>query len=132
MLASNSQVRNTFATKHPRGSRFTSVTVFCKVFRNVLGYTASVSVAGVTGATSHSPLSTRTSSPPESSAAPQQQQSQQQAGQGSGQSPMAALMSVADNLPPGSPRSTGSSPPTNVAPRSASRGSQHSPNSTGV
>lgn len=45
---------------------------------------------------------------------------------------MAALMSVADNLPPGSPRSTGGSPPTNVAPRSASRGSQHSPNSTGM
>uniref|UniRef100_A0AAR5Q3K1 Interferon regulatory factor 2-binding protein 1/2-like C3HC4 zinc finger domain-containing protein n=1 Tax=Dendroctonus ponderosae TaxID=77166 RepID=A0AAR5Q3K1_DENPD len=44
---------------------------------------------------------------------------------------MAALMSVADNLPPGSPRSTGGSPPSNAAPRSASRGSQHSPNSTG-
>ncbi|XP_066908227.1 interferon regulatory factor 2-binding protein 1 [Halyomorpha halys] len=50
---------------------------------------------------------------------------------------MAALMSVADNLPPGSPRSAGGSPPTAPpaqqppAPRSASRGSQHSPNSSG-
>lgn len=44
---------------------------------------------------------------------------------------MAALMSVADNLPPGSPRSTGGTPPGNAAPRSASRGSQHSPNSSG-
>jgi hypothetical protein len=44
---------------------------------------------------------------------------------------MAALMSVADNLPPGSPRSAGGSPPSSGAPRSASRGSQHSPNSTG-
>jgi hypothetical protein len=39
-------------------------------------------------------------------------------------------MSVADNLPPGSPRSAGGSPPSSGAPRSASRGSQHSPNST--
>lgn len=44
-------------------------------------------------------------------------------------------MSVADNLPPGSPRSAGGSPPGTVAapaaPRSASRSSQHSPNSSG-
>ncbi|KAK3929316.1 Interferon regulatory factor 2-binding protein 2-B [Frankliniella fusca] len=68
-----------------------------------------------------------------------------------GPSPMAALMSVTDNLPPGSPRSAGGSPPgpgvgvpgvglpgpgaggagAGALPRSASRGSQHSPNSTG-
>lgn len=54
--------------------------------------------------------------------------------------PMAALMSVADNLPPGSPQSARGSPPGStgpnaqapVGPRSASRGSQHSPNSTGT
>ena len=49
-----------------------------------------------------------------------------------GPSPMAALMSVTDNLPPGSPRSAGGSPPGPTGPRSASRGSQHSPNSTGT
>lgn len=77
-----------------------------------------------------SPLGPRTGSPPD----------QQQASNGGvsgggqpGQSPMAALMSVADNIPPGSPRSTGGSPPGGAAagPRSASRGSQHSPNSSG-
>lgn len=54
--------------------------------------------------------------------------------------PMAALMSVADNLPPGSPQSARGSPPGSTGPsaqapggpRSASRGSQHSPNSTGT
>jgi len=54
--------------------------------------------------------------------------------------PMAALMSVADNLPPGSPQSARGSPPGSAGPtaqvpggpRSASRGSQHSPNSTGM
>ncbi|CAH1957206.1 unnamed protein product [Acanthoscelides obtectus] len=68
-------------------------------------------------------------------------------GGGGGQSPMAALMSVADQLPPGSPRSAQGSPPAGAVTganvlgaaqqqaqgqqRSASRGSQHSPNSTG-
>ncbi|ENN82569.1 hypothetical protein YQE_01059, partial [Dendroctonus ponderosae] len=81
------------------------------------------------GQASNSPLS-RTGSPPEANASgPGAPQVQVQGA--SGQSPMAALMSVADNLPPGSPRSTGGSPPSNAAPRSASRGSQHSPNSTG-
>lgn len=86
---------------------------------------------------STSPLaSSRTGSPPEGGGAAGSASgavSAQQAGGApvSGQSPMAALMSVADNLPPGSPRSTGGSPPGNAAPRSASRGSQHSPNSTG-
>lgn len=55
---------------------------------------------------------------------------------------MAALMSVADNLaspesvpqPPNNPSPTSRSPPTtatNAQQRSASRGSQHSPNSSG-
>lgn len=89
-----------------------------------------VSVASANGTNNaSSPLNNRTSSPPEANPAGSTQQSQPSAG--TGQSPMAALMSVADNLPPGSPRSAGGSPPGNVAPRSASRGSQHSPNSTG-
>ncbi|KAJ8720437.1 hypothetical protein PYW07_012480 [Mythimna separata] len=50
---------------------------------------------------------------------------------GAGPSPMAALMSVADTLPPGSPRSAGGSPPQPPPQRSASRSSQHSPNSSG-
>lgn len=108
---------------------------FLKLFLNApvtfhvsSGYTTPVSVASGNGTSTGSPLGTRTSSPPEvnQSATPQQPQSNA----GTGQNPMAALMSVADTLPPGSPRSTGGSPPTSVVPRSASRGSQHSPNST--
>ncbi|XP_975609.3 interferon regulatory factor 2-binding protein 2 isoform X1 [Tribolium castaneum] len=86
-----------------------------------------VSVASANGSSSGSPLNNRTGSPPDPNAGTTQQT--QQSG-GTGQSPMAALMSVADNLPPGSPRSAGGSPPSSAAPRSASRGSQHSPNST--
>ncbi|KAJ8869112.1 hypothetical protein PR048_030678 [Dryococelus australis] len=89
------------------------------------GYPGVSMVGGGGGA--GSPLGPRTSSPPE----PQGQGQQQQQQPGSGQSPMAALMSVADTLPPGSPRSAGGSPPGSTGPRSASRGSQHSPNSSG-
>lgn len=95
----------------------------------ILGYTAPVSVANTNGTSAGSPLSTRTSSPPETAAPSAGQQTQTSTA--NGQSPMAALMSVADNLPPGSPRSAGGSPPSNAVPRSASRGSQHSPNSSG-
>ncbi|XP_050300457.1 interferon regulatory factor 2-binding protein-like A [Anthonomus grandis grandis] len=106
--------------KHPmRGGSFDAGTGF-KV--NV-----PVSIASANGS-SNSPLN-RTQSPPEANTIASVA-SQAQPQTGSGPSPMAALMSVADNLPPGSPRSTGGSPPSNVAPRSASRGSQHSPNST--
>lgn len=63
-------------------------------------------------------------------------------GSTNGPSPMAALMSVADNLaspesvpqPPNNPSPTSRSPPTtatNAQQRSASRSSQHSPNSSG-
>ncbi|KAK9753238.1 Interferon regulatory factor 2-binding protein zinc finger [Popillia japonica] len=87
--------------KHPiRTSSFDAATGF-----KPNGYTTPVSVASGNSTNSSSPLSNRTGSPPESN-------------------------TTADNLPPGSPRSTGGSPPTNAAPRSASRGSQHSPNST--
>ncbi|KAJ9583977.1 hypothetical protein L9F63_021680, partial [Diploptera punctata] len=91
---------------------------------------------GVSNGGAGSPLGPRTGSPPESQqsntqAPSQQSQQQQQQQNGNGQSPMAALMSVADNLPPGSPRSAGGSPPGSGGPRSASRGSQHSPNSSG-
>lgn len=64
-----------------------------------------------------------------------------QQGAAGGPSPMAALMSVADNLAspepvpqPNNPSPTSRSPPTTAATaqqRSASRGSQHSPNSSG-
>ncbi|PSN28951.1 Interferon regulatory factor 2-binding protein 2-B [Blattella germanica] len=90
---------------------------------------------GVSNGGAGSPLGPRTGSPPESqqpnTQAPSQQPQQQQQQNSNGQSPMAALMSVADNLPPGSPRSAGGSPPGSGGPRSASRGSQHSPNSSG-
>lgn len=94
------------------------------------GYTTPVSVASANGTSSSSPLNSRTGSPPETNPTPGTQQTQPTAG--TGQSPMAALMSVTDSFPPGSPRSAGGSPPSNAAPRSASRGSQHSPNSTGM
>lgn len=87
-----------------------------------------VSVANGNATNVSSPLGPRTVSPPEPTTGTVQQHP---GGNNSGQSPMAALMSVADNLPPGSPRSTGGTPPGNAAPRSASRGSQHSPNSSG-
>lgn len=91
----------------------------------VTGYPSGTLTNGGAG----SPLGPRTSSPPEQGG---QQSSQSQSSGGQGQSPMAALMSVADNLPPGSPRSAGGSPPGPGGPRSASRGSQHSPNSSGI
>ncbi|XP_018333533.1 interferon regulatory factor 2-binding protein-like A isoform X2 [Agrilus planipennis] len=97
-------------------------------FDTATAFKPNVSVAGGTAAAANSPLNNRTASPQDGSTAASSQPNQQNSG--SGQSPMAALMSVADNLPPGSPRSTGGSPPGNAVPRSASRGSQHSPNST--
>jgi hypothetical protein len=45
------------------------------------------------------------------------------------QSPMANLMSITETLPPGSPRNGPESLPP--PPRTSSRGSQHSPNSSG-
>lgn len=64
-------------------------------------------------------------------------------GTAGGPSPMAALMSVADTLtspepvsqPSNNPSPTSRSPPTtasNAQQRSVSRGSQHSPNSSGI
>ncbi|XP_075233015.1 protein interacting with Ttk69 and Sin3A isoform X2 [Lycorma delicatula] len=95
------------------------------------GYPAG-SLSNGTAGGAGSPLGPRTGSPPDQGVSvSQQQQNSNQQGGGQGQSPMAALMSVADNLPPGSPRSTGGSPPGSAGPRSASRGSQHSPNSSG-
>nr|CAD7196885.1 unnamed protein product [Timema douglasi] len=63
-----------------------------------------VPMSGGNGGSAGSPLGPRTGSPPD----PQQPSAQQQQGSNNGQSPMAALMSVADNLPPGSPRSSSS------------------------
>lgn len=107
-------------SKHPiRAPSFDTATSF-----KPNGYPSGTLTNGGAG----SPLGPRTSSPPEQGG---QQSSQTQSSGGQGQSPMAALMSVADNLPPGSPRSAGGSPPGPGGPRSASRGSQHSPNSSG-
>nr|CAD7440252.1 unnamed protein product [Timema bartmani] len=112
-------IDNRFKEKHPiRAPSFDTAT-----FKS--GYPG-VPMSGSNGGSAGSPLGPRTGSPPD----PQQPSAQQQQGS-NGQSPMAALMSVADNLPPGSPRSAGSSPPGPGGPRSASRGSQHSPNSSG-
>ncbi|XP_049944142.1 interferon regulatory factor 2-binding protein 2-B [Schistocerca serialis cubense] len=113
-------LERSFKDKHPmRAPSFDTATAFKS--NGYPGVAMSVSAGGA-----GSPLGPRTNTPPESAAAT--------AGSGAGaaapgQSPMAALMSVADNLPPGSPRSAGGSPPG--PPRSASRGSQHSPNSSG-
>ncbi|XP_067011602.1 interferon regulatory factor 2-binding protein 2 isoform X3 [Anabrus simplex] len=123
-------IERSFKEKHPiRAPSFDAATF------KPNGYPGVVPLNGGAG----SPLGPRTGSPPDqqpgvgggqpSSQQPQSQQ-QQQAGGGSSQSPMAALMSVADTLPPGSPRSAGGSPPGSGGPRSASRGSQHSPNSS--
>ncbi|KAG5314323.1 I2BP1 protein, partial [Acromyrmex insinuator] len=93
-----------------------------------------------------SPLRPRTSPPPppppSQEGANDNSQSNHHQGTANGPSPMAALMSVADNLtspepvpqPPNNPSPTSRSPPTtaaNAQQRSASRGSQHSPNSSG-
>ncbi|KAL0266917.1 UNVERIFIED_CONTAM: hypothetical protein PYX00_009330 [Menopon gallinae] len=105
------------AEKHPiRAPSFDTATSF-----KPNGYPGPGNVSLTNGSTTAgSPLNPRTGSP----------QGPQQPSQ-NGQSPMAALMSVADNLPPGSPRSAGGSPPGSGGPRSASRSSQHSPNSSG-
>lgn len=76
--------------------------------------------APLTNGSAGSPLGRTAGSPPVTGASA-----------GAGPSPMAALMSVADTLPPGSPRSAGGSPPQPPPQRSASRSSQHSPNSSG-
>lgn len=97
----------------------------------VSGYPAPGNVSLTNGSTTAgSPLNPRTGSPQEHLPQSTPSQGPQQPSQ-NGQSPMAALMSVADNLPPGSPRSAGGSPPGSGGPRSASRSSQHSPNSSG-
>ncbi|XP_054261883.1 interferon regulatory factor 2-binding protein-like B isoform X1 [Macrosteles quadrilineatus] len=105
--------------KHPiRAPSFDTATSF-----KPNGYPGSGSL---TSGGAGSPLGPRTTSPPETVGG-----QQPPATPGATQSPMAALMSVADTLPPGSPRSNGGSPPSAGGPRSASRGSQHSPNSSG-
>lgn len=93
-----------------------------KVFVKVIGMIVSgyANAAPLTNGSAGSPLGRAAGSPPVTGA------------NGAGPSPMAALMSVADTLPPGSPRSAGGSPPQPPQQRSASRSSQHSPNSSGI
>ncbi|XP_001601366.3 interferon regulatory factor 2-binding protein-like B [Nasonia vitripennis] len=139
--------------KHPiRAPSFETATTF-KANGAYVGPSIPLAPANVaTNGGGGSPLRPRTSPPPppppssqETTPEGQQQQQQQSShhqGSAGGPSPMAALMSVADNLtspepvpqPPSNPSPTSRSPPTtapNVQQRSASRGSQHSPNSSG-
>ncbi|XP_023242152.1 interferon regulatory factor 2-binding protein-like A [Centruroides sculpturatus] len=74
-----------------------------------------------TSASTVSPLSNCTTTPPDASSSSGPTQN--------GQSPMASLMSVTDNLPPGSPRNSEQTA-TNSNSRPASATSRHSPNST--
>ncbi|XP_011497067.1 PREDICTED: interferon regulatory factor 2-binding protein-like B [Ceratosolen solmsi marchali] len=133
--------------KHPiRAPSFETATTF-KANGTYVGPSIPLAPANVATNGGGSPLRPRTSPPPPPPPSSQEssqesQQSNHHQGTGSGPSPMAALMSVADNLtspepipqPPNNPSPTSRSPPTtaaNAQQRSASRGSQHSPNSSG-
>ncbi|XP_043686730.1 interferon regulatory factor 2-binding protein-like B isoform X1 [Vespula pensylvanica] len=129
--------------KHPvRAPSFETATTF-KANVAYVGSSIPLAPANVAANGGGSPLRPRTSPPPPPP--PTQEspndnpQNNHHQGSTNGPSPMAALMSVADNLtspepvpqPPNNPSPTSRSPPTtatNVQQRSASRGSQHSPN----
>ncbi|XP_058804668.1 probable E3 ubiquitin-protein ligase IRF2BPL isoform X2 [Phymastichus coffea] len=132
--------------KHPiRAPSFETATTF-KTNGAYVGPSIPLAPANVATNGGGSPLRPRNSPPPPpppsvQEAAQDGQSSNHHQGSGGGPSPMAALMSVADNLtspesvpqPPNNPSPTSRSPPTtaiNVQQRSASRGSQHSPNSS--
>ncbi|KAJ8686196.1 hypothetical protein QAD02_021990 [Eretmocerus hayati] len=133
--------------KHPiRAPSFDTATTF-KANGSYGGPSIPLAPANVaTNGGGGSPLRPRTSPPPPPPSSAQEspqegQQSNHHQGSGNGPSPMAALMSVADNLAspesvpqPNNSSPTSRSPPTtaaNAQQRSASRGSQHSPNSSG-
>lgn len=84
------------------------------------GFATVSSAVPTTGASSVSPLGSRTMTPPEGTVTTVAVQN--------GTSPMAALMSVADNLPPGSPRNGVAEVSVNGAARPGSA-TRHSPNS---
>ncbi|XP_029660935.1 interferon regulatory factor 2-binding protein-like A isoform X3 [Formica exsecta] len=131
--------------KHPvRAPSFETATTF-KANGAYVGPSIPLAPANVAANGGGSPLRPRTSPPPPppptQESANDNSQSNHHQTAANGPSPMAALMSVADNLtspepvpqPPNNPSPTNRSPPTTAATaqqRSASRGSQHSPNST--
>lgn len=131
--------------KHPvRAPSFETATTF-KPNGAYVGPSIPLAPANVATNGGGSPLRPRTSPPPPppptQESANDNSQSNHHQGTPNGPSPMAALMSVADNLtspepvpqPPNNSSPTSRSPPTTTAAqqRSASRGSQHSPNSSG-
>ncbi|KAG8042238.1 hypothetical protein G9C98_004872 [Cotesia typhae] len=142
-----SYVQDRSKEKHPvRAPSFETATTF-KANGGYVGPSIPLAPASVaTNGGGGSPLRPRTSPPPPPPP-PQEtgggnQQGNHHQGTAGGPSPMAALMSVADTLtspepvsqPPNNPSPTSRSPPTtasNVQQRSVSRGSQHSPNSSG-
>lgn len=140
-----SYVQDRNKEKHPvRAPSFDTATSFKANGAYVGPSSIPLAPANVAANGGGSPLRPRTSPPPPP---PPTQESTNDNSQSNhhqtsnGPSPMAALMSVADNLtspepvpqPPNNPSPTNRSPPTTAATaqqRSASRGSQHSPNST--
>ncbi|XP_060820053.1 interferon regulatory factor 2-binding protein-like B isoform X2 [Bombus pascuorum] len=141
-----SYVQDRGKEKHPvRAPSFETATTF-KTNGAYVGPSIPLAPANVAANGGGSPLRPRTSPPPPPPPAQEatndNPQTNHHQGSTNGPSPMAALMSVADNLaspesvpqPPNNPSPTSRSPPTtatNVQQRSASRGSQHSPNSSG-
>uniref|UniRef100_A0A2M4AD64 Putative interferon regulatory factor 2-binding protein-like isoform x1 n=1 Tax=Anopheles triannulatus TaxID=58253 RepID=A0A2M4AD64_9DIPT len=97
--------------KQQNAGIFVNAPVMSRVYPNVIPIPPPVSMGGAGGGGGGD------TTPPTPSIAPLQ-------------SPMANLMSITETLPPGSPRN-GPSPPGPPPPRTASRGSQHSPNSSG-
>ncbi|XP_014472943.1 PREDICTED: interferon regulatory factor 2-binding protein-like [Dinoponera quadriceps] len=141
-----SYVQDRNKEKHPvRAPSFETATTF-KANGAYVGPSIPLAPANVAANGGGSPLRPRTSPPPPppptQESANDNSQTNHHQGSANGPSPMAALMSVADNLtspepvpqPPNNPSPTSRSPPTtatNAQQRSASRGSQHSPNSSG-
>ncbi|KAG7197591.1 hypothetical protein KM043_006056 [Ampulex compressa] len=139
-----SYVQDRNKEKHPvRAPSFETATTF-KANGAYVGPSIPLAPANVVTNGGGSPLRPRTSPPPPhpptQDGANENTQSNHHQGSANGPSPMAALMSVADNLTspesvpqlPNNPSPTSRSPPTtNTQQRSASRASQHSPNSTG-
>ncbi|KAK0158779.1 hypothetical protein PV328_009733 [Microctonus aethiopoides] len=144
-----SYVQDRTKEKHPvRAPSFETATTF-KANGGYVGPSIPLAPANVGTNGSGSPLRPRTSPPPPppppQEASGGNQQGNHHQGNTGGPSPMAALMSVADTLtsPEPVPQSSNNPSPTSRSPptpavnisvpqqRSVSRGSQHSPNSSG-
>ncbi|XP_023289821.1 interferon regulatory factor 2-binding protein-like B isoform X2 [Orussus abietinus] len=143
-----SYVQDRSKEKHPvRAPSFDTATTF-KANGAYVGPSIPLAPANVATNGGGSPLRPRTSPPPpppppQEGSAGENSQTNHHPSSASGPSPMAALMSVADNLtspepvpqPSNNSSPTSRSPPTTAAnaqqQRSTSRGSQHSPNGSG-